>query len=70
MHRQLPPRSVGITDKGRKLHVMYPATDHFGYVNGPDRSGCGRVLLRRATEDEKRIMVNCTASGCAGVPHE
>ncbi len=63
-------RSLGVTDKGRKLHVMYPATGHFGYINTEDVGGCGVRKLHRASEDQKRAMVYCNATGCAGVPHE
>lgn len=68
MTRQLPPRSLGITDKGRKLHKMYPAGDTLGYLNG-NVSGCGKRLLDRlATEDELHALLHCRAAGCAGVP--
>ncbi len=62
MVRQLPPRPLGVSDKGRKLHKLYQ--DDYGRY-----SGCGKRLLDRfATEDEKRAMVHCGALGCAGVP--
>ena len=61
-HKQLPPRQLGVTDKGRKLHKLYQ-DDNGRY------SGCGKRLLDRlATEDEKNMMEHCGASGCAGVP--
>ncbi len=62
MTRQLPPRPLGVADKGRKLHKLY------GYDNG-NMSGCGKWLLDRlATEDEKRMMAHCKAPGCLRVP--
>ena len=68
MTRQLPPRPLGVTDKGRKLHKQYPAGDTLGYLNG-NVSGCGtRLLDRLATEDEKRVLLHCRAPGCVGVP--
>ena len=68
MRRQLPPRPLGVTDKGRKLHKLYPAVDTFGYMNS-NVSGCGKRLLDRlATKDEKSAMVHCRAPGCVGVP--
>ncbi len=68
MVRQLPPRPLGVTDKGTRLHKSYPAGDSLGYLNY-DISGCGKRLLDRlATEDEKNMMLPCLAPGCAGVP--
>ena len=68
MTRQLPPRSLGVTNKGRKLHAMYPAMGYFGYTNTPNVGGCGVHGLRRATKDQKNMLVHCRAAGCAGVP--
>ena len=70
MARQLPPRPLGVTDTGRRLHAMYPAMGHFGFVDAPDVGGCGVTGLHRATEDQKNMMTYCTARGCVGVPHE
>lgn len=70
MTRKLPPRPLGITDTGRKLHAMYPARGYFGYIDIPDVGGCGVRNLHTASDDQKRMMAYCNATGCAGVPHE
>lgn len=67
--RQPFRRSLGVTDKGRRLHKLYHGINSFNLDTGTNVSGCGQRLLDRlATEDEKRALVPCRAPGCAGVP--
>ncbi len=69
MTRQPFQRSLGVTDKGTRLHKLYHGLDSFGGHTGTNISGCGKRLLDRlATEDEKNMMLPCLAPGCAGVP--
>lgn len=61
MSRQLPERPLGVSrDKGPKvLHKMYPGMTEFFRVGGWDESGCGLLLARLATGEEKKTLRKC-----------